>query len=86
MLNRTSLAKEKRFLVAMLLVVSLLAAFVLPASAQEVVPPSSEVTDLADNPHMSVSSDGLVGDALVDALMVDAFAPAEQPSFEGEKT
>jgi glutamyl endopeptidase len=86
MLNRNSLAKEKRFLVAMLLVVSLLAAFVLPASAQEIVPPSSEVTGLVDNPHMPVSSDGLVGDALVDALTVDAFAPSEQPSFEGEKT
>lgn len=80
------LAKEKRFVIALLLVVTLLAAFVLPVSAQEGVPPSSEAGDVIDRLHTPVSSDGLVGDQVFDALMVDAFAPAEQPSFEGEKT
>ena len=85
MLYRTPLAKEKRLLTAILLVVSLLAVVVLPASAQEVAPPASEVVD---TPPTSVSSDGLTftTDSIGDALAADKAGAFEQPSFSGENT
>lgn len=84
-MSQPTLAKEKRFLIAILLVLSLLAAFALPASAQEVVPPAS---DVVDNPHTIVTNDGLTftADSIGDALAADKPGATEQPSFDGEKT
>lgn len=79
---RSMLSREKRFLVAILFVVGLLAVTITPVFADEGEPP---VEMSLDDPHTVVSSDGtaFTAEGLASALATDALGSVEEASFSG---